>query len=46
MVSYVYFYNAERLHGSLSNVSPDQFDILRLERKFESDVAHYCCHDL
>jgi putative transposase len=25
MASYVYFYNTERLHGSLGNVSPDQF---------------------
>lgn len=25
MASYVYFYNTERLHGSLRNVSPDRF---------------------
>ncbi len=25
MASYVYFYNTERLHGSLGNVSPDTF---------------------
>lgn len=25
MASYVYFYNTERLHGSLRNVSPDKF---------------------
>ena len=25
MASYVYFYNTERLHGSLGNVSPDRF---------------------
>jgi len=25
MALYVYFYNTERLHGSLRNVSPDKF---------------------